>query len=83
MRAHYDEPMRTTVDLPDDLHQRAKAFAQDRGLTFGQSIVLLLRRGFGEGGSADVSADATTGLPLVRLGATVTSEDLRALDDEL
>ena len=83
MRLHYDAPVRTTVDLPDDLHQRAKAFARDRGLTFSASIALLLRRGFGESGSdVQVVDDPATGLPTVRFGGTITSDDVQALDDE-
>jgi hypothetical protein len=85
MRSHYDARVRTTVDLPDDLHQRAKAFARDRGLTFSASIALLLRRGFGEsasGSDVQVVDDPATGLPTVRFGGTVTSDDVRALDDE-
>ena len=75
--------MRTTVDLPDDLHQRAKAFARDRGLSLTETIVLILRRGFGDDDRVEVSTDAGTGLPTVRLGATITSDDVRSLEDDL
>jgi hypothetical protein len=75
--------VRTTIDLPADLHRTAKAIAHDEGRTFSETIVLLVRRGLGQGGALRVQRrNASTGLPSVRLGTTITSEDVRALDDE-
>lgn len=80
---HYDVCMRTTVDLPDDLHRIAKAIARDEGRSFSETIVILLRRALGQGGGdVEVRSNPITGLPSVRLGRTVTSEDVRALEDE-
>jgi predicted transcriptional regulator len=76
--------MRTTIDLPADLHRTAKALARDQGRSFSETVVLLLRRALGQGSDAEVQTrNAATGLPSIRLGTTVTSEDVRALDDEL
>lgn len=74
--------MRTTIDLPEDLHRVAKAIARDEGRTLSETIAMLLRRALGEGSDSQVDRDAATGLPSVRLGQTITSEDVRSLDDE-
>jgi hypothetical protein len=74
--------MRTTVDIPDDLHRIAKAIARDEGRSFSETIVILLRRALGQGGDVEVKSNPVTGLPSVRLGRTITSEDVRALEDE-
>ena len=74
--------MRTTIDLPDDLHRVAKAIARDEGRTVSEVVAILLRRALGEGGTAQVTRDAGSGLPSVHLGRTITSEDVRSLDDE-
>ena len=74
--------MRTTVDLPDDLHQRARAIARDQGLTFSQAIALLIRRGLGQEPVRRVGTMPDPGLPVVSVGRLVTSEDVRSLDDE-
>ena len=75
--------VRTTIDLPDDLHRIARALARDEGRTLSETVALLLRRALGEVGPVARSRDDRTGLPTVRLGAPVTTEDVRALDDEL
>jgi Arc/MetJ family transcription regulator len=76
------QSMRTTVDLPDDIHDITMAIARDQGATFSQTVVALLRRAVGTPGSAQVSASGRTGLEVIRLGRVVTSDDVRALDDE-
>ena len=43
----------------------------------------LMRRGLRQGGRQDVSRSEVTGLPVVRLGSPVTTDDVRALEDEL
>jgi Arc/MetJ family transcription regulator len=74
--------MRTTVDLPDDLHQQALAIARDTHRTLSQTVADLIRRGLGAGGTAAIARDSRTGLPLVSVGTVVTSEDVRSLEDE-
>ncbi|OBI18764.1 antitoxin [Mycobacterium sp. E2327] len=74
--------MRTTVDLPDDLHRQALAIARDTHRTLSQTVADLIRRGLGAGGTATVATDSRTGLPLVSVGTVVTSEDVRSLEDE-
>ena len=74
--------MRTTIDLPDDLHRIARSIARDEGRTLSETIAVLLRRALGGTGPVVHARDGRTGLPTIRLGRPVTTEDVRALDDE-
>jgi hypothetical protein len=74
--------MRTTIDLPEELHRQALAIARDTRRTLSETVTDLIRRGLGSGSTGDVSRDARTGLPLVSVGTVVTSEDVRSLEDE-
>ena len=74
--------MRTTVDLPADVHAVAKRVARDRGVTLSEAVADLIRRGIGQTGTVDAGVSPTTGLPVVRVGRRVTEEDVRSLDDE-
>lgn len=82
MRRWYDEDMRTTVDLPDDLHEIAKSLARDRSQSFSEAVVELMRRGLGSGGSAEISYHSRSGFPTISLGRPITSEDVRSLEDD-
>lgn len=75
--------MRTTVDLPDDLHRQAQAIARDTRRTLSETVADLMRRGLGVAAApSTVSTDPRTGLPVVSVGAVVTSEDVRSLEDD-
>lgn len=74
--------MRTTIDLPEDLHKQALAIARDTHRTLSETVADLMRRGLRANGSAATSVDTRTGLPLVSVGRVVTSEDVRSLEDE-
>ena len=75
--------MRTTIDLPEDLHKQAQAIARDTRRTLSETVVDLMRRGLGASNSnIAMSTDTRTGLPLVSIGTIVTSEDVRSLEDE-
>lgn len=74
--------VRTTIDLPEDLHKQALAIARDTHRTLSATVADLVRRGLGAGGTAAISADPRTGLPVVSVGTVVTSEDVRSLEDE-
>ncbi len=74
--------MRTTIDLPEDLHQQALAIARDTRRTLSETVADLIRRGLRGAGTAAVSIDPRTGLPLLSIGTVVTSEDVRLLEDE-
>lgn len=74
--------MRTTVDIPDDLHAQAVAIARDTRQSLSQTVALLMRRGLGSGQSGEVVTSDRTGLPVVHLGRTITTEDVRQLEDD-
>jgi predicted transcriptional regulator len=74
--------VRTTIDLPDDLHKQALSIARDTHRTLSETVADLIRRGLGAQGSTTISTDLRTGLPLVSVGTVVTSEDVRSLEDE-
>jgi hypothetical protein len=74
--------MRTTIDLPEDLYEQAKCLARDTSRTLSETVADLVRRGLeGAGAVATVRSDRT-GLPVVSLGRTIISEDVRLLDDD-
>lgn len=74
--------MRTTIDLPDELHRQALSIARDTSRTLSETIAELIRRGLGEGKPAQISRSPRTRLPVVTLGKVVTTDDLRSLEDE-
>ena len=74
--------MRTTVDLPGDLHAQATAIARDTGRSLSETVADLIRRGLGQGPPAPVGRSQRTGLLVVDLSHPITSEDVRALEDE-
>jgi hypothetical protein len=82
MRLRDDERMRTTVDLPVDLHAQVVAIARDTNRTLSETVAFLIRRGLGEGSQTGVARSAVTGLPVVHLGRVITTEDVRALEDD-
>ena len=74
--------MRTTIDLPDDLHRQAMSIARDTSRSLSETVADLMRRGLGQGSGSAISRSEVTGLPVVRLGSTITTDDVRELDDE-
>jgi hypothetical protein len=78
----YDVGMRTTIDLPDDLHAQAVAIARDTHQSLSQAVASLIRRGLGSGPPSEVVTSERTGLPVVHLGRTITTEDVRQLEDD-
>ena len=74
--------MRTTVDLPDELHALATSLAHDRGCTFSAAVVDLITRGLGSNTRVE-QVDARTGFPLLASGHAVSSNLVRELlEDE-
>lgn len=74
--------MRTTIDLPDDLHRIALSLARDSGRSMSETVARLLRKALGESEAVDDHVSPVTGLPVVRLGGgPITTEDVRELGD--
>lgn len=88
MKVHHDAQMRTTVDLPEDLHRIAASLARDTDRSLSQVVEYLMRRGLeparavGEAAPPPYVVDKSTGLPLVRSPRPITSDDVKALEDE-
>jgi hypothetical protein len=76
--------MRTTVDLPTEVHERAKRLADERRQSLSATLADLTIRGLASlGEPAAISVDPGTGLPTVSLGHRVNAADVaEALDDE-
>jgi hypothetical protein len=74
--------MRTTVDLPEDLHRLASAIARDSGTSLSETLSRLLRAALTAPGPVRVSASSRTGLRVASIGRAVTSEDVRSLEDD-
>jgi hypothetical protein len=74
--------VRTTIDLPDDLHRQALSIARDTSKTLSEIVAELMRRGLGQGKPAPMTRSARTNLPVVTLGNVVTTEDVRSLEDD-
>lgn len=69
--------MRTT-----DVHRIAMAIAWDSRTSLSETVTRLLRRAIGVGQTATVAPSARTGIQTITLGRTITSDDVRALDDD-
>jgi hypothetical protein len=75
--------VRTTIDLPPDLHRVAVSLARDSGRSLSETVADLVRRGLGLAAAGEDFVSPVTGLPVVRLGhGPITTEDVRALEDE-
>lgn len=79
----YDAVMRTTIDLPDDLHQAAMLVARDRHQTLSRTVASLLRSALaGEKGHATIQIDPDSGLPTLSVGRRITADDVAAVDED-
>lgn len=74
--------MRTTVDLPDDIHRIAAAIARDSRSTLSDTVTRLLRAALAAPGPVRVTTSSRTGLRIASIGRVVTSEDVRSLEDD-
>jgi hypothetical protein len=74
--------VRTTINLPQDLHRVAVAIARDRHQTLSQTIAQLIRQALNMPETGPVVSEHRDGFPLLRTGRALTAEDVRGLDDE-
>lgn len=82
--------MKTTIDLPADLHHAVSSIASHTKKSMNQTVADLIRRGLAHPASpTDAQAgpsfrvNPASGLPLMRSARPVTAEDVRALEDEV
>lgn len=74
--------VRTTIDLPEDIHRVAAAIARDSNSSLSDTVTRLLRSALATPGPVRVSASRRTGLQVASLGRVVTSDEVRSLDDD-
>ncbi len=77
----YDALVRTTLDIPDEAYYIAKAIARDQNHSLGRVVGdLILRSVKGARGPSLEMSDY--GFPTFRCSRPVTTEDVKALDEE-
>ncbi len=74
--------MRTTIDLPDDLHRRLRRAALDRHKSMSQLATELIDEGLPDSDRSPRLEMGEHGLLVARVGRPVTSEDVAAMEDE-
>ena len=90
MRMHHDATMRTTIDLPEDLHRIATSLARHNRRSLGQVVAELMRRGLEAPPPGERVGEPrppyrlhpVTGLPVVDGTRPMTDDDVKALEDE-
>ena len=80
--ATYDAVMRTTIDLPDDLHRAATLIARDRHQTLSRTVESLMRAALADHDHTTIEIDPESGLPTVRVGRRITAEDVAAIEED-
>ncbi len=75
--------MRTTIDLPQDLHEIARSIARDRSQTLSEAVADLLRRGLSRDATLRVETDPLTGFLVLHGTGPVTSDDVREFEDDV
>jgi predicted transcriptional regulator len=73
--------MRTTVDLPEDVHRIVSGIAHDTNRSLSATIADLVAREVRGSGAVRLVPDDATGLILLDVGRSTTSEDVRELED--
>ncbi len=73
--------MRTTIDLPDDLHEVARQLAHDRRESMSKVVADLMRRGMSPTDQEPLFT-IRRGVPIISVGHTVTAEDVASLEDD-
>ncbi len=73
--------MRTTIDLPQDLHELARQLAHDGKRSMSEVIAELIRLGLGK--NVPQIAITKRGMPQISVGRPTSTEDVRSLDDEV
>ena len=77
----YDAVVRTTLDISDEAYYIAKAIARDQNRSLGRVVGdLILQSAKGAKGASIGMSDY--GFPTFRCARPVTTEDVKALDDE-
>ncbi len=73
--------MRTTVDLPDDIHALAHELAHQQKKTMSEVLTEFIRAGI-TSQSSPIPDVVPSDWPTISLGRPITPEDVRLLEDE-
>jgi hypothetical protein len=76
----YDAIVRTTLDLSDEAYQIAKTVAREQNRSLGRVVSDFITGHFAR--SAGPRQESAGDFPSFRCSRRVTSEDVKALDDE-
>jgi hypothetical protein len=86
MQVHHDAKMRTTIDIPEHLHQVLTSLATHNRSSLSRVAAELIQRGLVMPANASrgpvLSVDRKTGLPLLQTSRPITPEDVKALEDD-
>jgi len=74
--------VRTTIDLPEDLHRQAEELASDMSWTLSEAIAWLMRRGLGEEVPTLFGVNKATGFPAIWTGKIITPEEIERFLEE-
>ena len=77
----YDAVVRTTIDISDEAYYLAKAIARDQNRSLGRVVGDLILQSSKAAKGATINM-SDYGFPTFRCSRPVTSEDVKALDDE-
>ena len=72
--------MRTTINIDDDVLERAKDIAHARHVSVGEALSELARRGMEM--EAQLKISPVTGLPVIAGGPRISSEDVYRMQAE-
>ena len=73
--------MRTTIDLPDDLHALARELAYQQKKTLSQVVAELIRSATNTESGPRIET-SPSGRLVVALGHPITEEEVKSLEDE-
>jgi len=77
---HYDAMMRTTLDLPDDVHALVRELAHQQNKSMGRVVAELIMAG--QSSTRPATDVGARGFPTISVGQPVTLEDVATLEDE-
>ncbi len=81
VRSRYHADVRTTLDITDEAYYIAKSIARDRNRSLGKVVSdLILQSAKRAKGASIIISDY--GFPTFRCARPVTTDDVRALDDQ-
>ena len=74
--------MRTTIDLPSEIHQLIRQLAHEQSRTQSEIVTKLILKALGAPSNKKISI-SESGMPVVSIGRHITAEDVKTLEDEL